>query len=843
MLRDRVTQPTMLMVLLALGLASSSAERRGVEAAGVQQPKPVTRPSPPSLRSVLDTYCVTCHNEKLKTAGLMLDQTDVTNLAAGAVTWEKVIRKLRSGAMPPAGRPRPSKDVYDAVARTLETALDRAAAANPNPGRLPLLHRLSRTEYENAIRDLLDLEALPKEMDLSLLLPADNSSSGFDNIADLLFISPTTLEGYLEAAQKVSRLAIGDPTIPLIVDTHLVPTDMRQDVQLGGLPFGTRGGAVVKTYLPLDGEYGIKVEFAGVTRQPHELEISVDGERLQLFTIAQKPAKPEGQDAAAPGALAPAQDKAPQDQDKAIPDDKAAPDKTAPDKTAPDKDASKIIDKDLETRLTLRAGPRTIGVAFVQHSEARDETLLEPSLRSRGPLPGVARITVSGPFKGNVPQDTPSRRRVFVCRPSSHAEEDACARRILGTLTTRAFRRPVTDADLRDVLPFYSAGLEEGGFERGIQRGIERMLVSPQFLFRIERIQASAPPAKPFRITTLELASRLSFFLWSSVPDDELIRVAASGKLSDPLVLARQVTRMLADPRAESMVTNFAAQWLYLRDVEIKRPDDLLFPEFDESVRQAFRRETELFLDSIMRENRSVLEMLTANYTFVNERLAKHYGIPNVKGAYFRRYTFDKDSVRGGLLGQGSILTLTSYSTRTSPVLRGKWILENMLAAPPPPPPPNVPTLRTENNTGKALSMREAMEQHRANPVCASCNARMDPLGFALDNFDAVGKWRNLAESGGPIDASGTLDGVKFEGAAGLRALLLSHPEEFVRSVTEKLLKYAVGRDLEYYDAPAIRAIVRGSARTNYAFTSLIMGIVQSTPFQMRSPDESSRSN
>ena len=809
-----VIKPAMrVTIVLSVSLLLSAA---GLQAARLQQPPATARPAASAqaaatLRSVLDRYCVGCHNQTAKTAGLMLDTTDVTNVSAGAVIWEKVVRKLRSGAMPPAGRPQPTQATGDAVVRFLETELDRAAAANPNPGKLPLLHRLSRTEYQNAIRDLLGLNAVPKEMDLTLLLPADNSSSGFDNIADLLFVSPTTMEGYLEAARKISRLAVGDPTIPLIIDTHLLPNDLRQDVRVGGLPFGTRGGTVVRTYLPLNGEYEIKVEFAGIAAQPHQLEITVDGERLRIFTVARKPAKTEGEEASP---LAKANRPA----------------------------ADDVIDKNLETRVALKAGARAIGITFIQHSDARDESFLLPSLRSRGPLPSVARLTISGPYDGQAPQETPVRRHIFSCYPTTLAEEEPCAKRILSRLASRAYRGTVTDADMEELLPFYAAGRTAGGFDMGIQRALERLLVSPQFLFRIERIPANASQGKAFRITNLELASRLSFFLWSSIPDDELIEVAESGKLGDPAVLEQQVRRMLADPRSESIVTNFAAQWLYLRDIETKRPDELLFPDFDESLRQALWRETELFLDSIMRENRSVLEILTANYTFVNERLARHYGIPHVKGPHFRRLTLGKDEVRSGLLGHGSILTLTSYATRTSPVLRGKWILENILASPPPPPPPNVPTLETENsNNGKALSMRDAMVLHRANPVCATCHARMDPLGFALENFDAVGKWRDIAESGEAIDASATLDSLTFEGIPGLQKMLLSNPQEFVTSVTEKLLTYAVGRDLHYYDAPTVRAIVRDSAAANHTFTSLILGIVKSNPFQMRSRDGPSR--
>jgi hypothetical protein len=456
-------------------------------------------------------------------------------------------------------------------------------------------------------------------------------------------------------------------------------------------------------------------------------------------------------------------------------------------------------------------------------------------MRGRGTQPALAGVTISGPYNVSGPGDSPTRRRIFLCKPVKSADELACATKILSTLTRRAYRRPSTDADVQRLLPFYTAGRSEGGFDRGIQKALERVLVSPQFLFRVERDESKAAAGTPHRISDLELASRLSFFLWSSIPDDELLDAAISGKLKNPAVLDAQVRRMLADPRSESIVTNFAAQWLYLRDIEAKQPDEVLFPNFDETLRSAFRRETELFLDSILRENRSVLELLTANYTFVNERLAHHYGIPNVQGSWFRLVTLPADSVRGGLLGQGSILTVTSYATRTSPVLRGKWVLENLLASPPPPPPADVPALKTEGaESGKTLTMRDAMVQHRANPVCAGCHARMDPIGFAMENFDALGKWRDR-DSGNRIDASGVLpDGTRFEGMPGLRKMLLDHSGEFVSTVSEKLLMYAVGRNLQYYDEPAVRKIVREAASSNYTFSSLVLGVVKSTPFQMR---------
>jgi hypothetical protein len=484
--------------------------------------------------------------------------------------------------------------------------------------------------------------------------------------------------------------------------------------------------------------------------------------------------------------------------------------------------------------VSVKAGQRLIGVAFIEEDEVRDEEVLRPRLRGAGAEIGVGDVTISGPYNAKGPGDTVSRKRIFVCRPTAAAEEDACARRILSTLERRAYRRPVTANDVDTLMPFYTAGKTEGGFDLGIQRALQRLLVSPQFLFRIERDPAKAAPGTAHPVSDLELASRLSFFLWSSIPDDELLDLASQGKLRQPGILEHQVDRMLADSRSASLVTNFAEQWLYLRDIENKRPNEALFADFDESLRDAFRKETDLFLDSVLRGNHSVLDLLSANYTFVNERLAKHYGIPNVHGSDFRRVTFPAGSPRGGLLGQGSILTITSYANRTSPVNRGKWVLENLLSAPPPPPPPNVPALKTEGNTGKTLTMRDAMIQHRANPACASCHARMDPIGFAMENFDAIGRWRDQ-DAGNPIDASGAFPGgEKFDGMAGLKAALLSHPEEFVSTITEKLMMYAIGRNVQYYDRPAIRAIIKQAARNNYTFASLVRGVVESAPFQMR---------
>lgn len=740
--------------------------------------------------AVFTQYCVTCHNPRLKTADLVLDVGELPRVATNAEVWEKVVRKLRTKAMPPAGAPHPDQATYDATASFLESELDRAALATPRPGKLPLLHRLSRTEYENAIRDLLAVEALPKELDYDLLLPPDNSSSGFDNIADLLFVSPTTMERYLDAARKISRLAVGDPSAPLMVNRYRLSPEQTQDIRVDALPFGTRGGLGVRSTFPLDGEYVFKIDLAGAAREPHQLEVSVDGERLQVVTIG------EGGGRGGRGGRGASED------------------------------------KPVEIRVPVKAGPRLIGVTFVQRSEARDEAVVRPRMRGRGSQPALLNITISGPYNAKGPGDTPSRRRIFVCKPANAPEELPCAKQIFSTLERRAYRRPVTEADLNDLMPFYTAGRAEAGFEMGIQRGLERMLVSPQFLFRIERDPVSKSVAP---VSDLELASRLSFFLWSSIPDDELLQTAEQGKLHDPAILREQTLRMLSDPRSESLVTNFAAQWLFLRDVAAKQPDVLQFPDFDDGLRYGFERETELFVSSILRENRSVLDLLNANYTFINARLARHYGIPNIEGTYFRRYTFPPDSVRGGLLGQGSILTLTSYATRTSPVLRGKWVLENLLSAAPPPPPPNIPALKTEGKrAGETLSMREAMTQHRANPACASCHARMDPIGFAMENFDAIGRWRD-SDGGNAIDASGLFpDGVKFVGMSGLKKVLLDHPDQFVDTVAGKLLMYGVGRNLQYYDAPPVRAILRDAAKDNYTFSSLILGVVKSTPFQMR---------
>jgi mono/diheme cytochrome c family protein len=746
--------------------------------------------------ATIQKYCLTCHSDRLKTGGLTLASVDVSRPSASAEIWEKVIRKLRTGAMPPAGAPRPDQAAADALAAYLEGSIDRDAEGAPQPGRLAPVHRLSRTEYQNAIRDLLAIDALPREIDYPLLLPADNSSSGFDNLADLLFVSPAIMERYLDAAEKISRLAVGDVRAPVLVNRFRLHPEQWQGARVDELPWGTRGGVAVNSHFPADGEYRISVQLSTPPAEPHQLEISVDGERAQIVTVGGNGAgRGRGRARAQPRTGEPEPEDA------------------------------------LNFRIPIKAGPRLVGITFIERDEVRDESTLRPRMRSRGTEPALSLVTISGPYGAKAPGDSPSRRRIFTC----HTDSPECAKQILWSLARRAYRRPVTDADIQDLLPFYERGRQEGGLDLGIERALERLLVSPQFLFRVERESADIAPGAPYRISDLELASRLSFFLWSSIPDDQLLNAAARGDLKTPGVLEREVRRMLRDKRSGALVTNFAEQWLFVRDIEAKQPDGLVFPDFDETLRDAMRTETDLFLDSVLRENRSVLDLLTANYSFINERLAKHYGIPNVEGSHFRRVTFPPGSPRGGLLGQGSILTLTSYATRTSPVVRGKWVLENLLSAAPPPPPANIPALKTEGpEPGRSLTMREAMTAHRANPSCAGCHARMDPIGFAMENFDAVGRWRDH-DGGNTIDASGAFpNGVKFDGMAGLKKVLLADRQQFVNTAASKLLMYALGRNLQYYDEPSVRAIVRQAAPGNYTLTSLVMGVVNSPQFRMR---------
>ena len=771
---------------------------------------------PSSHRALLDRYCVTCHNERLGTAGLMLDTLDVANVAGEAEVWEKVVRKLRAGAMPPGGRPRPGRAVSAALVTWLETELDRAAAESPNPGRRPAVHRLNRTEYANAVGDLLGLEVDARE-----LLPADDSDvHGFDNIADVLSTSPALLERYMSAARKVSRLAIGLAPAGPSLRTYDVPQELFQTARMSeDLPFGSRGGFAVRHHFPVDGEYVIRVRLQrslyghvrGIATR-HELDVRLEGSLLERFSVG-------GEDAGAPppAGFGGTIDASPEWE-----------------KYASEADAG------LDVRVRVDAGTRVVGVSFVPQVWAAED-VRQPRHVGFGADtsamldsdPAVESVEIGGPYGVDGPGETPSRERVFVCRPTGPSDEATCAATILSTLARRAYRRPVTEADVETLLGFYNAR-PKASFDARIQLGLQMILADPEFLFRVEYDPPDLADGTVYRVSDLELASRLAFFLWSSIPDDELLDVATRGELGDPAVLRQQVRRMLADARSRALVENFAGQWLVLRNIKDVEPDPNLLPEFDENLREAFGRETELFVESQLRDDRSVVDLLSADYTFLNERLARHYGIPNVYGSHMRRVPVD-GTERGGLLGHGSLLTVTSYPNRTSPVLRGKWLLENILGSPPPEPPPDVPALEERGADGQPQSVRARLEAHRANPVCAACHAPMDPLGFALENFDAVGMWR-ATDAGTSIDASGTLpDGREFQGFAGLRALLVTeYRDQFVSTVVEKLLTYALGRGLQYYDAPAVRRIRQDAASSDHRWSSIILGIVESTPFQMR---------
>ena len=768
-------------------------------------------PAPADTAPSFKLYCVTCHNDRQRTADLSLQGLDPGATQGHGDVWEKVLVRLRAQTMPPAGRPRPDEATYKAFAASLEATLDRAAAAQPNPIG-STVHRLNRAEYGNAVRDLLSIDI--DMVEGRSLLPPDDTGYGFDNIADVLSVSPMLMERYLSAGRKIARLAVGDPSMKPGSQTYAVSKYARQDDRMSDdLPFGSRAGAAIKHHFPVDGEYTIKVNLLRTytdlirgLREPNQLEFRVDGQLVRRFTVGGR-LNPDGTEKSS-GQL---------------------------------NEEQRTGDAKLEARVPVRAGPRIIGVSFVKRT-VEPEGLLKPTFSLASyeyagdleVLPSVTSVVVSGPYNSRMAGDTPSRRQIFVCRPTAPRIEAACATQILSRLGRRAFRRQLAADDIQSLTDFYAQGRKTGSFDAGIQFGIQKILVSPDFLFRVARDQAGVAPGAVYKVPDVELASRLSFFLWSSIPDDELLEIAERGQLRKPDVLEKQVRRMLADNRSHALIANFAGQWLQARNLRLATPDPIQFPEFDENLREAFQRETDLFLESQLREDRRATDVLEADYTFVNERLARHYGIPNVYGTHFRRVQV-ADENRRGLLGQGTVLTITSYSNRTAPTIRGKWVLENILGTPPPPPPPDVPSLMDEAQGVKPRTMRERMEQHRSNPVCASCHARMDPIGFALENFDAVGRYRTTLDGTTTIDASGTMpDGKVFSGPADLRKILMAHQDEFVTTLTKRLLTYALGRGAEYYDMPAVRRILRAAEPDGYRWSALILEIVKSEPFQMR---------
>jgi hypothetical protein len=829
--------------LIAAGAAAAAISLGAAGPAAPQAPAPISRPASagPSAAGgpeLMKQYCFGCHNDRAKIGGLSLEHVDLADVGSHADVLERVVRKLQSGQMPPVGRPRPEAAAASTFVSSLEGALDRAAAAQPNPGR-PVTHRLTRTEYGNAIRDLLALE-----IDARSLLPADDTDQhGFDNNSEVLSISPALLERYLAAARTVSRFAVGRSATAPRIDTYSIPDRMIQDDRVSDrLPFGSRGGAAVSHYFPVDGEYVMILRLQTTLyhavrglADPHTIDVRLDRQRIKTFTVGGKAVKPP------PASFAGTLTWNPEWETYA-----------------------NNADEGLEVRFAAKAGTHTIGISFVKQAW-EPEDIAQPPRTGWGfgtdemfdGSPGLSSVTVEGPFSDAGPGDTPSRRRIFVCRPKQEREEDGpasakpsarprrsspevqasedgCARTILTGLARRAYRRPPTGADVDTLMSFYERGRRAGTFDSGIESALQRLFISPDFLFRLELDPAGSAPGAPHKISDVELASRLSFFLWSSIPDDELLDAATRGTLGTPAGLERQVRRMMADPRSKALVDNFAAEWLQLRDLRNAVPDPDLFPGFDENLRDAFRQETELFIDDQIRNDRGVPDLLSANYTFVNEHLAEHYGLRDVYGSRFRRVELT-DGQRGGLLGQGSVLTITSYPNRTSPVLRGKWLLENILGTPPPPPPPDVPALKDRGANGQRQSVRQRLEEHRQNPVCATCHSQMDPLGFALEHFDAVGGWRSQDDGRTPVDASGALpSGDTFDGLPGLRALLLARKAQFVSTVTERLLGFAVGRGVEYYDRPAVRAILRDAAARDYKWSAIIIGVVRSTPFQMR---------
>jgi hypothetical protein len=749
-------------------LFSSILVVAAVVSGGAQAPEPAQKPA------LLNQYCITCHNQRLKTAGLLLDSMDIDRVANDAAAWEKVVRKIRTGMMPPSGARRPDRAVLDGFASDLENRLDKAVASGANLD-APALHRLNRTEYANAIRDLLALD-----VDASTLLPSDASSDGFDNIADALSVSPSLIESYVSAAMKISRRAVGDRTLTPAQITYPAPGGLVQDKHIEGLPLGTRGGLLVHHTFPLDAEYEFSVTggfgggIGGGPAAAAAIDVMLDGEQLKPANVR-------------------------------------------------------------SFRIPVRAGPHTIGAALVDRvrSAGVDEQYSDFRVNAAFTAPGgVQTVVITGPFKATSAGDTPSRHRIFVCMPANASDEARCAKKIVSTIARRAYRRTVTDGEVATLMSFYDKGRASGDFEAGVQQALARILVAPAFLYRAETEPAGAKPGTSYRLSSIDLASRLSFFLWSSIPDDELLDVAAKGTLRDPKVLQQQVKRMLADPKSAALTNNFAGQWLFLRDLAHVQTSAT---NFDENLRQSFKTETEMLFANVVREDESLLRLLDANYTFVDERLAKHYALPNIHGSYFRRVELAPDSPRRGLLGHGSILTVTSVATRTSPVTRGRWILENLLGTPAPTPPPGVDTNLEKNpEEVKNTSLRHRLEVHRTNPTCAACHKIMDPIGFALENFDLVGTWRDV-DGKSPVDATGQLvDGTKLNGAADLRQALLSRSDAFVTNATEKLLTYALGRPVQYFDMPTVRAVVHRAAQTDYRFSSLVLGVVSSDAFQMK---------
>jgi hypothetical protein len=765
------------------------------------------QPSPASERALLDRYCVGCHNDELKTANFSLEKLDLATAGSHPEIWERVIRKLRAGMMPPPGAPRPELAQYNELRDWLEAQMDRKAAEHPDPGSV-VMHRLNRTEYANAVRDLLDLE-----IDVTTLLPADDAARGFDNVAGSLTISPTLLEAYTNAAARIARASVGFWKSPTEA-AYIAPGDTSQTQHLDGLPFGTRGGMKVRHTFPADGEYSFSVANFGLGR-------FIPGEKLLFLidneTVAVRDYKGVGLTAA----------------------------------------NASTGDGAIEITVPVRAGSHAVGVTFLAENFRPSLDLIRQYERKSledNPIPqlqyhpAVGTLRIRGPFGAARPEDTRSLRKVFTCMPKTSAEEGACSKEILTTLMRRAYRRPVAADDMEWIQGFYQEGRREGDFRDGIELAVRRILTSPQFLIRAEREPASAAPGQPYRITDLELASRLSFLLWSSIPDDELIKVASANQLHTPAVLEAQVRRMLADSKASALVENFGDQLLYLRNLPATSPDGAFYPNWDDELRKAFRRETELLFESVIKENRNVVDLLTADYTFLNERLAQHYGIPNIYGAQFRRVTLGPDlAFRRGLLGQGSVLSLTWVQNfRTSPVKRGVWVLENILGTPPPEPPPNVPPLEDTKSDKKILTLREQMTMHRQNEPCRGCHQLMDPIGFALENFDADGSYRTKqgGEGGVPLDTAVTLwDGTKVNGPVELRQALLRYSPQFVRTITEKLMTFALGRGVEYEDMPVIRSIVREADKDNDRFFSILMGIVKSQPFQFRTKQVEDRAS